>query len=421
MSGSITSSVCALCRRPLPPDDTAGSATRLCDNCRKMVDNIRPAATRPVASGAVNTPAQEAEHVSEAHTSPQTSNSGFDNAQPGPQPAATFAIPASPANPEPASPAWADTPTQDSSAPPVCAGAPRQASPAKPTRPELGRTEPGRPDTPQQQPTINNGRGYSPRREPPANTAWSDVVMVPSGADSREAPFQSSAEESAYHQNWPIMVEESPAKKRGKGIFILVLLAVAGLSAVVGFVVFKDRFFGPRAGTGAGPAAGSPNRPAIAQDPKPTDPRSAQATASPASAQSPDSAKPPGGPGAAPVEVAKPQPSPLASQPQQTSSPVTASTQPASGGAGQSSGAKMTLQAASFPSENSARQFQDKLVKAGLPAYVVAADIPHRGRWYRVRAGKFASQEEAHQAAESFRKQAAAAGITLQLVPCDYQ
>jgi len=80
-----------------------------------------------------------------------------------------------------------------------------------------------------------------------------------------------------------------------------------------------------------------------------------------------------------------------------------------------------SLQAASFPSESSAKQFQDKLVKAGLPAYVVAADIPHRGRWFRVRAGRFASQEEAHKAAESFRKQAAAAGINLQLVPCDYQ
>jgi cell division septation protein DedD len=89
--------------------------------------------------------------------------------------------------------------------------------------------------------------------------------------------------------------------------------------------------------------------------------------------------------------------------------------------AAQAGGAKVTLQAASFPTEGSAKQFQDRLVQAGLPAYVVAADIPHRGKWYRVRAGKFASQDEARQAAASWRKQMAAAGINSQLVPCEYQ
>jgi cell division protein FtsN len=225
------------------------------------------------------------------------------------------------------------------------------------------------------------------------------------------------------------MVDEAPAKKRGKGVFILILLVVAGLSAVVGFIVFKDRFFGPRAGSSAGPAAVTPNRAPAAQDNKPPDPRNAQTSSSVAqnakpagapSAQSPEMTKPSASSGAPSGDSGKP--TTQASQPPQTNPPVTATPAQASGGAGQAPGAKtISLQAASFPSEASAKQYQDKLVKAGLPAYVVAADIPHRGRWYRVRAGKFGNQEEAHQAAESFRKQAAAAGINLQLVPCDYQ
>lgn len=428
MSGSITSSVCALCRRPLPPDDTAGSATRLCDNCRKLVDNIRPATTRPTVTPAGNATPHQAEHLSDVNPSPQQpSNLGFETAQLNPQPSPNPSIPAGPAEP-----AWAEAPAPESQASPVWAASPRQEAPAKPTRPDPGRSDSGSrpqsaPNHPLPQQPTQNGRGYTPRREPPASPSWSDVVMVPSGADSREAPFQSTTEESAYHQNWPIMVEEGPAKKRGRGILILVLLVVAGLSAVVGFVVFKDRFFGPRGGPATGAVAGSPNRAPVAQDPKLPEPRNAQATASPAenarpaSAQSPEPARPP----AASGDAGKPQPTAQASQPPQTTTPataVTAQTTQAQGGSAQASGAKMTsLQAASFPSESSAKQFQDKLVKAGLPAYVVAADIPHRGRWFRVRAGRFASQEEAHKAAESFRKQAAAAGINLQLVPCDYQ
>jgi cell division septation protein DedD len=78
------------------------------------------------------------------------------------------------------------------------------------------------------------------------------------------------------------------------------------------------------------------------------------------------------------------------------------------------------LQAASFPNEGGAKAYSDKLVRAGVPAYVIAADIPRRGRWYRVRAGKFAAPDEARKYATEWQQRARAAGINIQLVTVDY-
>jgi cell division septation protein DedD len=80
----------------------------------------------------------------------------------------------------------------------------------------------------------------------------------------------------------------------------------------------------------------------------------------------------------------------------------------------------VSLQAASFPNQAAATAFSERLAKAGVPAYVVAADIPKRGRWYRVRAGKFATAEEARRYAAEWRQRARAAGIGIDLVTCNY-
>src|SRR5215471_3013729 len=122
MSGSITSSVCALCRRPLPLDDTVGSATRLCDSCRKMVDNIRPAATRPTTNPASNATLHQPDSQGNVQaSSQQSSNAGFENAQLYHQPAGNLAAPASPSDP-----AWVEVPpAQEPSTNPVSAQSPR--------------------------------------------------------------------------------------------------------------------------------------------------------------------------------------------------------------------------------------------------------------------------------------------------------
>lgn len=80
-----------------------------------------------------------------------------------------------------------------------------------------------------------------------------------------------------------------------------------------------------------------------------------------------------------------------------------------------------SLQAASFPREAAAQQFSERLVRAGVPAYIIAADIPRRGRWYRVRAGKFATQEEAHRHSVEWQQRARAAGVAIQLVTCAFE
>jgi cell division septation protein DedD len=83
--------------------------------------------------------------------------------------------------------------------------------------------------------------------------------------------------------------------------------------------------------------------------------------------------------------------------------------------------ARYSLQAASFPKEVQAREFSDKLVRAGVPAYIMSIDIPRRGKWFRVRVGRFPSADEAGKYASQARQRARAAGINLELMVCDFE
>jgi hypothetical protein len=80
----------------------------------------------------------------------------------------------------------------------------------------------------------------------------------------------------------------------------------------------------------------------------------------------------------------------------------------------------LTIQAAAFPSESAARAFSEKLTRAGIPAYTVSAEIGRRGKWFRVRAGRFGSREEANSYLRAWQQQAARAGIGAQFVVTDY-
>jgi cell division protein FtsN len=55
-----------------------------------------------------------------------------------------------------------------------------------------------------------------------------------------------------------------------------------------------------------------------------------------------------------------------------------------------------------------------------VPSYVVSADIARRGRWFRVRVGRFNSAEDAQRFAGEAQQRAKAAGISLQLVVSQY-
>ncbi|HKG22619.1 MAG TPA: SPOR domain-containing protein [Blastocatellia bacterium] len=80
-----------------------------------------------------------------------------------------------------------------------------------------------------------------------------------------------------------------------------------------------------------------------------------------------------------------------------------------------------SLQAAAFPDEAAALQFSVYLVRASIPSRVVAADLGRRGRWFRVRAGRFASAEEAERYAVQARARAAGLGMNVQLIVCEYE
>jgi cell division septation protein DedD len=83
-------------------------------------------------------------------------------------------------------------------------------------------------------------------------------------------------------------------------------------------------------------------------------------------------------------------------------------------------GGHFSLQAASFPTERDADIFADRLKQAGVPSYVVPADVSHRGRWYRVRVGRFNAAEDAQRFAGEAQQRARAAGLAVQLVVCQY-
>jgi cell division septation protein DedD len=81
---------------------------------------------------------------------------------------------------------------------------------------------------------------------------------------------------------------------------------------------------------------------------------------------------------------------------------------------------KFSLQAAAFPNESGANEYAEKLKQAGVPSYVVPADVAHRGRWFRVRVGRFNSAEDAQRFAREAQLRAKTGGLALQLIVCQY-
>ncbi len=87
---------------------------------------------------------------------------------------------------------------------------------------------------------------------------------------------------------------------------------------------------------------------------------------------------------------------------------------------GQNGQGKYSLQAASFPSQQAASEFSEKLIRSGVPAYIASANIAGKGQWFRVRVGRFVNPTEAEKYAAQAKQRAKATGLNLQLVICDY-
>ncbi len=62
---------------------------------------------------------------------------------------------------------------------------------------------------------------------------------------------------------------------------------------------------------------------------------------------------------------------------------------------GESQPARFTIQVASHPTTERARAEMDRLRRLGLEPHLVAVDVPDHGKHYRVRIGKFATEDQA--------------------------
>lgn len=216
------------------------------------------------------------------------------------------------------------------------------------------------------------------------------------------APYKSQPESESNvvnfgSQEWPVLINNPQSSGSGQWKVLLalgVVFAVTAVSTLYYFLIVK------------------PKRAAAKQEFAAKLNPQGSATASPAGAKGQE--PPAASPGAQPSGGQPAGTQPAASQP--------AASQPAvpAGTTNDPSG-RFALQAASFPSPAAAGEFATKLVRAGVPAYVVSAEIPKRGRWYRVRVGKFSSQDDANKFAGDAKLRAKTAGITLALVVCDYE
>ena len=71
---------------------------------------------------------------------------------------------------------------------------------------------------------------------------------------------------------------------------------------------------------------------------------------------------------------------------------------------------KFTVQVGSFPDEAQARERVNRLKAAGFDGRVVAAQIPNRGTWYRVQAGRFGDRDAAGRYGSAIRSKGVADG-----------
>ena len=68
-------------------------------------------------------------------------------------------------------------------------------------------------------------------------------------------------------------------------------------------------------------------------------------------------------------------------------------------------GGEYTVQIASFPDKDIARELEESLKAKTYPAYIKAASLPNRGTWYRVRIGEFTTKQEALLYMESLKRE----------------
>ena len=371
--------------------------SRLCDQCQSMVQTMAPGAapTAPVRPP-VAPPRAEAPPVRTASPPPaQTFEAPPQQGQPfqpkaPPQPAQTFQPQAPP------------RPVTTAGEPPR----PRQLPPeaaiptSKPGSGPLDELAELFAETPNTGPLNERPKTAPPQRPhqpaPPVPAAVSTPAQPPVYLAPPSQPIPQNQQwdtNPLQHDNWPMIVEPqtqvSSTKKFPTMLISVVvfLIAAAGGYFLVGMIYKKET---PK-----------PTQVASLNPTAATQPRAAQSDASQGASKS--------------SEPNKDNPEPAAQTADKTlAAEQTSLKAPAGEGA-------FTLQAASFPNEAAAKEVADKLARAGVSAYVVSAEIPRRGKWYRVRAGRFQNAEEASRYSAQSRQRASSAGLSLQFVVVAYE
>ena len=357
-------SFCALCRRPVTGTDGFSLSAKLCDQCRSMIDAIKPAEAKPAPN---TVPAGDTVIAPGQVLAQQTSEQR---------------------------PVWPESPAVSE---------PAVASQPKPPQPYSAQP--------------SNSYHQPPNKEfaqPPASSGY--------GANSQQ-PVQDQWQSDQWGNagEWPMMVSAEPKKSRGKILLLLVVLLIVvggGAAAYLKRDAIKNMLGMGRSQNPTPPRTGQqdPGRPATSGgESSGATGSSAQTSSNVRTTVNSNASQPQ--PSQTQAGSGSPQGTPGATQGSANASATT----PTQGGVTPLPGQKLyALQVASFPNESGAKQYSEKLVRAGVPVYVVSADIPRRGRWYRVRAGKFATPDEARKYAADWQQRARAAGISIQLVTCDY-
>ena len=396
MQGETMTRICPLCRRAAQDEDAA--MTRLCHDCRAMLEPILPRV------GIVQTDYAVALAGSAAR--PATSISGtlvhdadFDDVSFVPaaaiteafaplDEAAADAFDARPAIAPAATPQQAfvhrlNPPPSEAISAPDWPEAPEVfIAPDQYEDDDVNTAVSAAPSAPATTPlALESHAAHDDMREGEHDSHGLMAVAAapaPLSADPWDDPLPAW---EYSRSEWPLLVKEEKPSATSKLKWPLIAALVIVLSAALYFFFISRRGQAPLAQSNSEAGAQQPLTVPV-EPPKPVE-QAKSADASPAT---------PASPAAATATNAAP---------------------PASVSQATEAQGKHALQAMASPNEGEANSFAERLKNAAIPAYVVRADLGSHGVWYRVRIGRFATPDEAQRYAAEARTRARLAGVAL--------
>lgn len=449
MQANVSNPRCPLCKGAVFVAGGGNGATRLCDECCAMIARVRPQSSAEVYAGNfplpsiqpiahldvsyepdVPFPAPPPAPVADFNGAPQGAASQetlFSTSEP---PRASRFEPASPVQPYVSTPTlefdnlFAPSPMSSPipSAPPI--------APAPPTPRVAVEMMEEQPWAPSPNPFLVQEPPQSSQAPPTSGAPFAfQAIGGASAAAENGAPFGMDAPARRLDgtvindvppswdapEEFPILMVQKEEKSFAKLLAPIAALLLVAVLVAGYFFVYQPYFAASNADATPANGYASVNPPAAEPPQQPP---------AEAASQTPDAtvATPPEASGQAAAET--PANAPAAEPPAAGQTPETAAVgegATASPTNGQANGqGKFSLQAASFPTQAGAQELSEKLVRAGVPAYITSANLAAKGMWYRVRVGRFMTSADAEKYAVQAKQRAKGAGLNVQLVICEY-